>query len=370
MFLPLSVEPQNLERPAWANRGLILVNLLVYLFITLPASFSTSIDAWPAARLRDLVQNQGFPDALVRHIANGWDAWVLAFGYKPGLPHTLDLVFSLFMHSGLVHLAGNMLFLGIYGGEIERRLKPLRYLALYLVSGVLASWAFAALSGGGFTPLIGASGAISGVLGLFFMLCPKHRVRAFVFLFPFVMGIYAIPARWVLGFYILMDNLLPAMVGGQSSGVAYGAHLGGFFFGLAAGAWLRRHAQLADPSTEAAPSWNAAPHSEAAPGWGAAAASGPTQAAQVNLMSLDTAEMLIEDGELEDAARLLMMLRKAERPEVDRAKLAYLLGLTRLLQDAPTRARQHLLDVFDFNPSPELVQKTHRLLRACDADRL
>ena len=85
-------------------------------------------------------------------------------------------------------------------------------------------------------PMVGASGAISGVLGLYFLLFPRNKVKVFVALFPFFMNVVLLPARLVLGIYILFDNLLPFLVGAQS-GVAYGAHIGGFVAGLAL-AWV------------------------------------------------------------------------------------------------------------------------------------
>ena len=83
------------------------------------------------------------------------------------------------------------------------------------------------------TPLVGASGAISGVLGLYFLLFPANRVKLLVVFFPWVMDVFFVSARWVLGFYVVFENLLP-LATGASSNIAYGAHLGGFFFGLIA----------------------------------------------------------------------------------------------------------------------------------------
>jgi hypothetical protein len=97
---------------------------------------------------------------------------------------------------------------------------------------VAATLVFSVFARDSSAPLIGASGAISGVLGAYFLWFPRHRVRLLIFLF-FYVDVWRVPARWVLAFYIIVDNLLPFLAGGNGEGVAYGAHLGGFAAGLA-----------------------------------------------------------------------------------------------------------------------------------------
>jgi hypothetical protein len=144
-----------------------------------------------------------------------------------------------------MHLVGNMLFLWIYGDNVEHRLGRLRYLLWYLLTGVAATLFYTLFAPGSKLPLVGASGAISGVLGFYFLWFPRNTVRMFVFLFPFFMNVVQIPARIVLGFYLLIDNLLPFVLasGRAGGGVAHGAHLGGFVAGLAV-AWLMNRREV------------------------------------------------------------------------------------------------------------------------------
>jgi len=107
------------------------------------------------------------------------------------------------------------------------------YLGAYLLAGIAAALFFSALNLNSLTPMVGASGAISGVLGLYFFLFPANEVRIFMWIFYYAKTFY-LKARWVLGFYVVWDNLLP-MAAGSGGGVAYGAHIGGFIFGLLAG---------------------------------------------------------------------------------------------------------------------------------------
>jgi membrane associated rhomboid family serine protease len=139
----------------------------------------------------------------------------------------------MFLHGGWLHLAGNMLFLYIFGNNVEYRLGALRYLLAYLGTGIAATLFFALFVGGSQVPLIGASGAISGVLGCYFLWFPRNQVKVFIFLFPLLMNQVLVPARLVLGFYLLVDNLLPfLMTGSSGAGVAHGAHIGGFLAGM------------------------------------------------------------------------------------------------------------------------------------------
>jgi tetratricopeptide (TPR) repeat protein len=140
-----------------------------------------------------------------------------------------------------MHLAGNMMFLYIFGKNVEYRLGHLRYLLAYLGCGISATLFFTLFSLNSQIPLIGASGAIFGVLGCYFLWFPKNRVRCLIFLFPIVVTTIYLPARLLLGFYLIIDNLLPFIVAGtQGSGIAHGAHIGGFLAGLGI-AWGGNH---------------------------------------------------------------------------------------------------------------------------------
>jgi membrane associated rhomboid family serine protease len=149
----------------------------------------------------------------------------------------LTVLTSMFLHGGLLHLAGNMLFLGVFGDNVECRIGRGRYLALYLGSGVLGSLlhvAGTALTGQGFDlPMLGASGAISGVLGAYLVLFPGNRVRVLLFnFFP-----TSLSAWLVIGFWFLMQ-LGGGLSGWTAGGTAYLAHIGGFAAGWL---WSRRY---------------------------------------------------------------------------------------------------------------------------------
>jgi rhomboid family protein len=157
---------------------------------------------------------------------------------QPGLQPTplsvyLTLLVSLFMHGGIAHIAGNMLYLWIFGDNIENTLGHVRYLAFYLVCGVLASLAHvfttAATHGNMLVPSLGASGAISGVLGAYTLLFPGRRVRM-------LMGrtTTEMPAWVAIGVWFLFQVVagLGLLGGSSGGGVAYAAHVGGFVAGL------------------------------------------------------------------------------------------------------------------------------------------
>ena len=160
----------------------------------------------------------------------------------PGLQPTpgsvyLTLLTSMFMHGGFMHLFGNMLFLWIFGDNLEDRLGRARYLVFYLVSGVLASLAhvlstaaFSQNGSGMLVPSLGASGAISGVLGGYVLLFPRNRVHVII-----VRIFTTVPAYVALGLWFLFQFVsgLGLLGGGsQEGGVAYAAHIGGFVAGL------------------------------------------------------------------------------------------------------------------------------------------
>jgi membrane associated rhomboid family serine protease len=153
---------------------------------------------------------------------------------KSPAPVFITLVTSMFMHGGIAHLAGNMLFLAIFGDNIENLLGHIRYLTFYLLCGVLAglSHVFATLILGQnlLIPCLGASGAISAVLAGYMLLFPTRGVHVWLFLFFVV----TIPAFIVVGVWFVFQllNGLGTLGGQEAGGVAYAAHIGGFIFGL------------------------------------------------------------------------------------------------------------------------------------------
>jgi membrane associated rhomboid family serine protease len=241
LLLPLSDAPNPGGRP-YVTYTLIALNVLVYAFVSLPLGTERPDPGSPALRAYiDVVREQLPPDVPIRSVLNSlsaYDLFVFEHGYKPAAPQITDLLFSLFLHGGFLHLFGNMLFLWIYGDNVEYRLGRVAYLLWYLATGVAATLFFALFAPSSSVPLVGASGAISGVLGFYFLWFPRNTVRMFVFLFPFFMNVVAVRARIVLGIYLVLDNLLPLLLAGSSGGgVAHGAHIGGFVAGLA-GAWV------------------------------------------------------------------------------------------------------------------------------------
>jgi membrane associated rhomboid family serine protease len=247
VFLPFADTPNpRLFRP-WVNWALIAANVAVYAAFSLPLSLRPADPADPALREYVEVLGGALPDGVSLQQAaaevSAYDVAVWTWGFKPALPQARDLFASLFLHGGLLHLLGNMLFLWIYGDNVEQRLGRLGYLAAYLGSGVAATVAFACFNADSPLPLVGASGAISGVLGLYFVLFPDNAVKVFVFLFPFLVTTILLPARLVLLAFLVVDNLLPVLLG-AGGGVAYGAHIGGFVTGFVVAwafrAWERR----------------------------------------------------------------------------------------------------------------------------------
>jgi len=238
MFLPLSDSPNPGGRP-YVTYALIAANVLVYGLVSFPLSSQAPNPSDPALPayveyLRSLLPDDFSVYRALRQLS-AYDLFVFAHGYKPGAPQVGDLFASLFLHSGLMHLLGNMLFLWIYGDNVEYRLGRAAYLFWYLTTGAAATLIFSLFAGASMTPLVGASGAISGVLGFYFVWFPRNRVRVFVMLFPFFMDVVSVPARIVLGVFLVLDNFLPFLLsaGEAGGGVAYGAHLGGFVVGMA-----------------------------------------------------------------------------------------------------------------------------------------
>ncbi|HKD18815.1 MAG TPA: rhomboid family intramembrane serine protease [Thermoanaerobaculia bacterium] len=148
------------------------------------------------------------------------------------IPVFLTLVTSMFLHGGIAHLLGNMLYLWIFGDNLEDALGHFRYLIFYLLTGVIAGLSHVFVTSvSGANPLIpslGASGAISGVLGGYIVIFPRRRVRVI-----FLYSIMEVPAILAIGVWFLFQVLSGAgTLGGQATGVAYGAHVGGFIAGL------------------------------------------------------------------------------------------------------------------------------------------
>jgi membrane associated rhomboid family serine protease len=166
----------------------------------------------------------------------GGDAFIEKWAFVPSrflanpLADFLTLFTAMFMHAGWLHLAGNMLYLWIFGDNVEDRFGHIKFLVFYLICGLAATFAQLAFSTGSNVPNLGASGAIAGVLGAYILLFPKGRVRV-------MQGsqVIQVPALIVIGIWIVLQLFIG--IGSiadtaQTGGVAYMAHIGGFVFGM------------------------------------------------------------------------------------------------------------------------------------------
>jgi len=179
-------------------------------------------------------------------------AVILGHGSLPAgldaIPPVFSLFTSMFLHGGWLHLIGNMLYLWIFGDNIEAAMGRVRYLVFYLACGALASASHIFSNPTSMIPSIGASGAISGVLGAYLMIYPRARVLVLVPL-GFFSRILSIPAGFVLGFWFVLQLLEGAMSGAkQGGGVAFWAHVGGFVAGmLLVGLFKKRDVRFFNP---------------------------------------------------------------------------------------------------------------------------
>jgi len=208
VVIPLYDEnPLKWPVPPFVTWGLIAVNLLVFLVVSANSDSDVQLilDSFGA-----------IPSAVFHHTATG--SWC---------PPELTLVTSMFLHNGWGHILGNMIYLWVFGDDIEEAIGPLRFLLFYFLSGIVATLAYCALHPHSTTPLVGASGAIAGVLAAYLLLRPCAKVAVLLF-----RVVVRIRAYWVIGGWVILQLYLS--VSGADDGVAYAAHVGG----LAAGAVL------------------------------------------------------------------------------------------------------------------------------------
>jgi len=237
MVFPLYDDNSDRTTTPIVNYVLIAINIFVFVFLQQLGTnekFTYAFSTVPGEILtgRDIRT----PDRIVEHPVTGQQLLI------PGLQPTpfsvyLTLIFSMFMHGGIAHIAGNMLFLWIFGDNVEHRLGHFRYLIFYLLTGVIASLAHVAITAMFATdasslliPSLGASGAISGVLGGYLVLHPHRRVT--VILFRFLTDVPAYVAIGIWFAFQLISGLGMLGGGSQQGGVAYAAHVGGFVAGL------------------------------------------------------------------------------------------------------------------------------------------
>jgi membrane associated rhomboid family serine protease len=233
MFPISDEEPGVRGRPAYVTLALLAINVAVFLYqLTLGANVETFIRTWGAVPA-EILTGQDLP--------------------PPGpVPVYLQLLTSMFMHGGWLHLIGNMAYLRVFGDDIEEALGPALYVLFYLGTGIVASLTHIFLAGPDATiPSVGASGAIAGILGAYIVMFPRRRVHVLVPAYFFATA--RVSALVLLGLWFVLQffNGLAALTEdtAQTGGVAFWAHIGGFVAGAVIGALLRG---LASPERQRA----------------------------------------------------------------------------------------------------------------------
>ena len=239
------------RRRAWVTVGLILACVLVYFWVQPPASgamldlsanrFTYSKAAIPEeltsgepVSVGEVADSNPAAAASCQGVTATREGRRIRLSGDPEAPCFpeknvyLAVLTSMFLHGSLAHLAFNMLSLWIFGNNLEDRWGRVRYLLFYVAAGIAATLAFVVTSPSSAIPLIGASGAIAGVMGAYLVLFPRARILGLVAIFPL-----PLPAWVFLGFWFVSQFL------GGSDGVAYAAHIGGFVFGMAVGRLVR-----------------------------------------------------------------------------------------------------------------------------------
>ena len=239
MFIPLK-DYNPTRRPAVVVIIIILVNFSVFIYQSylsqehlqnpLYASDLRPL-AWPSSLEYFVLKDGLIPQEFVKQknleIPVGTDRWGREVIYQRRVSPPFSLLLSLFMHGSWLHLLGNMLFLWIFGNNIEDRLGWMKFVFFYLLCGVGASLVHVLFNLGSLVPVIGASGAVSGVMGAYLVLYPHARVRTLVFVFIFITTM-DIPAAVFLAIWFIFQFLSA----GGGSGIAWLAHVGGFVLGF------------------------------------------------------------------------------------------------------------------------------------------
>jgi membrane associated rhomboid family serine protease len=234
MLFPIGDDNSDRRTTPFVNYMLIVINVLVFVFLQGMggnARFTYAFSTVPEEILSgtDIVTR----DRTVDDPLSG-DTFTVPGLQPTPIPVFLTLLTSMFMHGGIAHIFGNMLYLWIFGDNIEDTLGHGRYLLFYLVTGVLASLAHvfstSAFGGDPLIPSLGASGAISGVLAGYLVLFPRKRVM--VLMFQFLQSVPAIVAIGLWFLFQVINGIGMLGQGSQGGGVAYAAHIGGFVAGL------------------------------------------------------------------------------------------------------------------------------------------
>jgi len=223
-MLPIGDEDNPNPAFPYVNIALILACVVVFLYQLVNPDFTNGYAAVPAEITtgRDIVGQ--FPIQL----ADGTSA-IIDEARGPS-PIWLTLITSIFMHGGWAHIGGNMLFLFIFGDNVEKAFGHLRYLGFYLIAGLVAALAQVYSDPQSILPSLGASGAIAGVLAAYVVMFPTNRVR--VLFGYFIVNVPAIFMIGVWAFIQFANGFASTAISAQTGGVAYWAHIGGFTAGL------------------------------------------------------------------------------------------------------------------------------------------
>ena len=208
-MIPLKDDNPTVSTP-FVTISLIVLNIVIFFYeISLGPQFESFLNTYGAKPM-----------------------YILNMAAPPGLPSPYLTIFSsMFLHGGFFLVACNMLYLWIFGNNIEDSMGHSRFIVFYLISGIVAVYIFAFMNPGSTIPMVGASGAVSGVLGAYLVLFPRAKVLTLV-PFGFYMQVIRVPAVFVLGFWIVLQILNGMVSKGSGGGVAWFAHIGGFLAGV------------------------------------------------------------------------------------------------------------------------------------------
>jgi membrane associated rhomboid family serine protease len=238
MILPYADDNTGRKINPFFNYLLIAINIVVFIVFQKWGNdivFTYAYCTVPA----EIISNTDIVTATQQILNEATQHLQVLPGLQPTpIPVFATTITSIFLHGGIAHLLGNMLFLHIFGDNIENYLGHTRYLLFYLFTGIIASLSHVATiyctAHNTLIPCIGASGAISAVMGAYLRLYPNNKVRALIFYFP-----VAIPAIIALGLWIGFQVLNSLGIIGGNNEVAYAAHIGGFIAGFVCVKWFR-----------------------------------------------------------------------------------------------------------------------------------
>ena len=218
-MFPLGDDNTDRVITPYVNYAIIAINILVFVALQRLGGDDTFTYAFSLVPY-EIIHNVDLPAAAI-------SSGQIPQFHTP-LPVYFNFVSSMFMHGGISHIFGNMLFLWIFGDNIENLIGHVRYAAFYLICGFAAALGQIVMGPDSMIPMLGASGAISGVLGGYLLLFPTNRFRALIFQIYTTVPAYVALGLWI-GYQIIVGYLTPSGTGG----VAYAAHIGGFIAGLA-----------------------------------------------------------------------------------------------------------------------------------------